>query len=406
LHSVHEEDSIRVKIDQAIRVALLTAGKDPHYALGLLSGLTTERIIIDFIANDEMQKSPIIELPNVNYFNLRGDQDERSSPYDKARRVLKYYVKLFSYAATSESKVFHILWLNKFTYFDGSLLNVYYKILGKKLIYTAHNINIWERDQQDSYFKKLFLKLMYGMMDHIFVHTSRMKQQLVTSYSVEENKISVIPFGINNVIPKSSMSKSQARDCLQIQRDDRIILFFGNIAPYKGLDDLVKALSIVKNKLPGLRLIIAGRIKGAESYWKEIELIIEQYNLSQDIIIKLEYIPDEEVEVYLKSADVLILPYRHIFQSGVVFLSYNFGLPIIATDVGSLAEEIIEGQMGFICKPDDPQDLANAIIKYFESSLYENLESQRETIIEHANKKYSWRNIGNITYKIYKKLLM
>ena len=81
---------------------------------------------------------------------------------------------------------------------------------------------------------------------------------------------------------------------------------------------------------------------------------------------------DADTEIYFKAADVVVLPYTHIFQSGVLFLGYNFGLPAIATDIGSLRDDVIEGETGFICKPCDAIDLANCIRKYFSSPFIEN----------------------------------
>ncbi|MBI4684793.1 MAG: glycosyltransferase [Nitrospirae bacterium] len=86
-------------------------------------------------------------------------------------------------------------------------------------------------------------------------------------------------------------------------------------------------------------------------------------------------------------------------------MAYNFGLPVIATDVGSLREDIIEGETGFISKPEDPQDLAEKIELYFQSDLYKNLESKRQKIIDYANEKYSWEKIGEKTVEVYKKLI-
>ena len=92
---------------------------------------------------------------------------------------------------------------------------------------------------------------------------------------------------------------------------------------------------------------------------------------------RADYIPDDETEVYFKAADVLVLPYRHIYQSGVLFLGYSFGLPVLAADVGSLKDEIIEGKTGFVFRPEDPVDLAKTIEQYFASDLFTNLSSRR-----------------------------
>jgi len=388
-----------------MKIALLTAGKDPHYALGLLSGLVDHNIHIDFIGNDEMQKDEILRKQNVTYYNLRGNQDPFVPISTKVSRVLKYYLKLLNYAAQTDSQLFHILWLNKFFFFDGIFVNAYYKLLGKKLVFTAHNINIRERDGNDHVLNRLFLTFMYRLVDHIFVHTEKMKSELIGDYGVSQDKISAIPFGINNIIPKSHLTKAAARKNLQLSDKDKIILFFGNIAPYKGLEYLVEAFVHVRKLNEGVKLIIAGQIKNCEPYWAKIQGIINDHALSEHIVEKIEYIPDNEVEIYFKSADLLVLPYRHIFQSGVAFLAYSFGLPIVATDVGSLSEEIIEGKTGFLCRPDDPADLADKINVYFNSDLFNNLEAERDKIVKYANETYSWENIGEVTYRIYSKLL-
>jgi glycosyltransferase involved in cell wall biosynthesis len=388
-----------------LKVSLLTGGKDPHYALGLLSGLITKEIDVDFVANDLMKDAEVVKDECVAYYNLRGNQAPDVSFKEKAARVIRYYLKLIAYAAKTDSKIFHILWLNKFTYFDRILLNVYYRLLGKKLIFTAHNVNIEERDARDSFLNRLSLRFMYALASHIFVHTERMKRQLMENFSVGAAKISVIPFGINNIIPRSSLTREEARRRLRLDDDEKTILFFGNIAPYKGLDILIQALTRLKQEGSGPRLLIAGRIKNCQPYWDDILSMIDKYGLKDKIVTKIQYIPDDEVELYYKSADLLILPYRYIFQSGVIFLSYSFGLPVVATDVGTLAEEVLEGETGFMCRPEDPDNLASKIDLYFKSDLYKNLEANREKIIRYANEKYSWENIGELTYEVYKGLL-
>ena len=115
------------------------------------------------------------------------------------------------------------------------------------------------------------------------------------------------------------------------------------------------------------------------------------------MIERIEYVPDADTEIYFKAADVLVLPYVHIFQSGVLFLGYNFGLPVIASDVGSLREDIVEGKTGFVCKPRDPVDLAKSIETYFSSELYRHLDARRQEIRDFANERYSWTRVGEIT---------
>jgi glycosyltransferase involved in cell wall biosynthesis len=153
-------------------------------------------------------------------------------------------------------------------------------------------------------------------------------------------------------------------------------------------------------------LIIAGEPKkGAEEYLRTIEQsVVKSFN-KREVILKMEFIPDRDMELYFKAADVLALPYKEIFQSGVLFLSYSFGLPVVATDVGSFREEIIESSTGFLCRPGDPPELAKAIDRYFDSELYRNLTIRRAEIREHVNSTHSWSTVADLTCSAYAKEL-
>jgi len=100
-----------------------------------------------------------------------------------------------------------------------------------------------------------------------------------------------------------------------------------------------------------------------------------------------------------------VLPYRHIYQSGVLFLGYSFGLPVLAADVGSLKDEIVEGETGFVFRPEDPIDLARAIETYFASDLYKDLSTRRHEIRDYATKQHSWDVVGQMTMSLYAGLL-
>ena len=388
----------------AIRISLLTGGGDKPYALGLAATLAAHGISLDFIGSDDVGPS-LNNNPQVRFLNLRGDQRPEASRMTKVLRVLKYYTRLIRYAAIAKPNVFHILWNNKFEFFDRTLLMVYYRLLGKKILITAHNVNIRRRDSKDSLINRLTLRIQYGLSDHIFVHTEKMKAELVSQFGIPEVRVSVIPFGINNTVPNTALTTREAKKQLGVTGSDKAVLFFGNISPYKGLEYLITAFTEVVRKDRTYRLIIVGKPKQSEGYWNEIRQNILRSGMGDRIIERIEYIPDEETELYFKAADVLVLPYTHIFQSGVLFLGYSFGLPVIAADVGSLREEIIEGKTGFVFKSEDSSELAQVIQAYFESELFRNLERRRPEIREYANERYSWNKVAAKTTGVYSSLL-
>jgi len=141
--------------------------------------------------------------------------------------------------------------------------------------------------------------------------------------------------------------------------------------------------------------------KRSEAYLDEIRQIASRDFKPGEITLKFQFIPDREMEIYLKGGDVLVLPYKDIFQSGVLFLAYTFGLPVVATDVGSFREEIVEGKTGFICKPGDPADLAKSLETYFLSDIYANLHTRRQDIKDYANTVHSWDAVAELTHNAY-----
>jgi glycosyltransferase involved in cell wall biosynthesis len=368
------------------------------------AALALQGIHLDYIGGETVDGPEVRGNPLINVLNIR-DQREQATSMSKVLRVLQYYARLVGYTLTSDCRIFHVLWNNKFELIDRTLLTAFYRLLGKRVILTAHNVNAGKRDGNDSLLNRWSLKCQYALAHHIFVHTSLMKEEFWKEFKVPPEKVTVIPFGINNTLPTTSLTGAEARGRLGIAPGDKAILFFGNIAPYKGIEYLVAALAKLCQVDRTYRLIIAGKPKGCEDYWAGIKADMERLGLKDRVVEKIEYIPDEEVEVYFKAADVLVLPYNHIFQSGVLFLGYSFGLPVVATDVGSLKEEIVPGKTGLVCQPQNPEDLARVLAGYFASELYLQLAQRRQEIRQFANERYSWTRVGEITKSVYANLL-
>ena len=389
----------------AVRIGLLTGADDRSYALGLAASLAQRGVFVDFIGSDNVDGPELHDTPLVQFLNFRGDQSTGASLPRKAIRLVAYYLRLLAYAATAKPKIFHILWNNKFEHFDRTLLMLYYRSLGHRVVLTAHNVNAAKRDGHDSAINRLTLRIQYHLCSHIFVHTPRMRDELQADFGISGKRISVIPFGINNTTPTTAMDSAQARRRLCLAPNERVMLFFGQIAPYKGLEHLVAALPQAFAEDALLRLMIAGKVKrGSEDYWHNIEQALREPALAPRVHKRIEHIQDEDVELYFKAADVLVIPYVHIFQSGVPFLAYSFGLPVIATDVGALRDDIVEGRTGLVCRPRNPVDLSRAIRQYFGGALYADLDAARQDIRNFANDRHSWAKVAAISETVYRRV--
>jgi len=390
-----------------LEVALLTGGQDRSYALGLAMALSSKGMRMDVIGNDGMDSAEFHTTPNLTFLNLGGIQQPKARFLKKLSQVLQYYVRLVRYVSIAKPRLVHILWNGKFEYLDRTVLMFFFKFMGKRVVFTAHNVNKAKRDSEDSLLNRLTLRCQYHLADRIFVHTEKMKRELIEEFGVNSSTVRVIPFGIYNLLPDTDLTPREAKEKLGIGSDERSILFFGRIVPYKGLEYLLAAFEKVHARNPNYRLIIAGEpMKGYEQYVTALLRTIDSGTYRDRVIQKLQFIRDDETELYFKAADTLALPYKSIFQSGVLFVGYTYGLPVIAADVGSFREDIIEGKTGYVFKPGDSADLANALEKYFESDLYKGLERNRREIRNYVTARHSWDKVGEITRSVYEELLM
>jgi D-inositol-3-phosphate glycosyltransferase len=390
-----------------IEIGLLTGCQDRPYAFGLAMALISKGVHLDIIGGDEIDSPELHTTPNLRFLNFRGSQRNDANFAEKLSKLLVYYTKLIRYAARSKPERLHILWNNKFEFFDRTILMLYYKALGKKIALTAHNVNQARRDAKDSWLNRATLRIQYRLCDHIFVHTQRMKDELSQDFDVAEKAVTVIRHPVNDAFPDTELTPADAKRRMGLKNHEKAILFFGRIRPYKGIEYLLNAFRLLSiDEQANYRLIVAGEPKkGSEEYLHEIQQSIKRDFNQGQVILRIQFIPDEEMELYLKGADVLVLPYKEIFQSGVLFLAYSFGLPVVATDVGSFREEIVEGRTGFLCQPGDPAELAKAIETYFASDLFKNLKVSRQELKDYANVNHSWHAVAELTCNAYAKML-
>ena len=387
-------------------LGLLTGCQDRPYALELALSVAAKGVWVDVIGSDEIDSPELHNTPNVRFLNLRGRATEKVGVGTRLWKLADYYAKLMRYAAHEKPKALHILWNNKVEFFDRTILMAYYKMMGKKIAFTAHNVNQARRDARDSFLNRFTLRIQYALCDRIFVHTRKMGDELREGFHVPEEKIVVIRHPVNNVFPDTDLTPAKAKQRLGLRPDEKAVLCLGRLRPYKGVEHLLAAFRPLVEKDQSYRLIIAGEPKkGSEDYRAEIERSVEKDFESGTVILKIQFIPDEDMELYLKAADVLVLPYKEIFQSGVLFLAYSFGLPVVATDVGSFREEIVEGRTGFLANPASTADLAAAIETYFASDLYENLDARRQDIKDYANANHSWSAVADLTRNAYAAML-
>jgi glycosyltransferase involved in cell wall biosynthesis len=159
-----------------------------------------------------------------------------------------------------------------------------------------------------------------------------------------------------------------------------IVLFFGFVRKYKGLEYLIRALPEVLRQTT-VQLLIVGE------FWEDRDAylqMIDEWGLQQHVTVVDRYVPNEEIGLYFSAADVVVLPYVDATQSAVVSLAYAFDKPVITTHVGGLPEVVTDGETGFVVPPRDHAALAAAIVKYFQGDcalrFAANVKARRDTL--------------------------
>jgi glycosyltransferase involved in cell wall biosynthesis len=190
------------------------------------------------------------------------------------------------------------------------------------------------------------------------------------------------------------VDSAEARSKLGIPQSNKVILFFGFIRDYKGLDLLIEAVKLLPNDYT---LIIAGEVYGD---FKRYQNIIDKNSLGKKVQLFTRYIPDNEVPLFFSASDVCVLPYRSGTQSGITGISYHFELPVIVTDAGGLKEMVEDGKTGLVVKEPSPQLIADAIRKYYDEGLKEKFRKE----IQEYKTRHSWSALADDIISFYKTL--
>jgi glycosyltransferase involved in cell wall biosynthesis len=182
---------------------------------------------------------------------------------------------------------------------------------------------------------------------------------------------------------------------LGLQPQDKIILFFGFIRKYKGLDLLLEAMASSQIKAKGIKLMIVGEFYESATPYLQL---IEKLGIQHQVIMKTEFAPDEMVKYYLSAADFVIQPYRNATQSGVTPLAYHFEKPMLVTNVGALADTVPHLKVGVVVEP-NPYEIANGIML-----LYEKGNDYFKPYILQEKQKYTWSQMAQNFLTLYKSL--
>jgi glycosyltransferase involved in cell wall biosynthesis len=243
-----------------------------------------------------------------------------------------------------------------------------------KILFICHNIV----DHESHIFSRICTRAVLSTGDYFFVHSesdAKRLRELVPTASITPTFHPRYDF-----FSTGMLAPSEAKAKLDLHGDT--ILFFGFIRPYKGLEDLLRALPLILQQRHITLLVVGEFWQGRAAFTKQIHAL----HIEHAVRIVDRYVPNEEVGLYFSAADLVILPYVSGTGSGIVQIAYGLEKPVVATRVGSLPEVVEDGRTGYLVDPGDPQALADAVLRFFlEEKTHEFVDN-----IRRARGKFSW----------------
>ncbi|MFC1821542.1 glycosyltransferase family 4 protein [Thermodesulfobacteriota bacterium] len=250
-----------------------------------------------------------------------------------------------------------------------------------KVLFLCHNVV----EHEPTWISKKLARLVLKRGDFFIVHSAEDQSKLLDM--LPDAKVTKTFHPTYDVFNFGDADPQRIRSKYGLKRN--IILFFGFIRSYKGLEYLIRSLPDVLSKMEVSLLVVGEFWKRKDEYLR----LIKGLKLEKNIILVDEYVPNEEVGDYFSASDLVVQPYVEGTGSGVIQIAYGFNKPVIATKVGCLPEVIEDGKTGYLVPPESPHELARAIIKFFRNGNSE--EFSKNIRVENA--KFSWdRLVENI----------
>ncbi len=279
-------------------------------------------------------------------------------------------------------------WHPFFGFCHGAISSLIKKEYPNKILFITENVVSHEANKVDKLLTKIGLRNA-SMFLALSKNVEEELKRFAKGSKIFRSELPIYDCYKSDDQPEISDLKSQ----LGINKDDQVILFFGYVRKYKGLDILLKAFPKILEKFPNTFLLVVGEFyDNPDSYFK----LIEELNITKRVKVINQFVPNEEVAKYYLTSDVVVLPYRSATQSGILNVAYGFNKPVIVTNVGGLAEFVIEGKTGFVVKPDSEDE----IVKGYEEYLSKKDEINFiENIVEY-NRNNSFDNLPKLISQI------
>jgi len=344
-----------------------------EYTIELTEALSEIEDVMLMIPDKQAKRFADVINPNINLYPFYYPRIRNLTNIFMLYNIIKNIIKF-------KPDIIHIQKGHPWFNFALPLLNRYC------LITTIHDVILldWPSQKIPAFTYKPPIKYA----NQLIVHGKKLKEAMIREDKRSADDIHVLPRGVNSIYTRYIKQP--------VEEERHTIMYFGRIWEYKGIRYLIEAEPLITNKVPDIKIVIAG---SGEDFQKYREMMVHK----EKFIVYNKHIPNKIVAELFQKASVVVLPYTDASQSGVVPLAYAFKKPVVITDVGSLPEAVEHGVTGYIVPPKDTKKLAEAIINLLTD------DEKRKRMGMNAYKKtkeeLSWEKIARQTVEVYKKAL-
>jgi D-inositol-3-phosphate glycosyltransferase len=276
-----------------------------------------------------------------------------SPPWVRGLRFLWGSVKALLTARRRGHRVVH---LHFFQVGPLEFFNVLFaRLLGLQVVITAHDVEAFKEGLSTP----MLVRWVYRAAHRVIAHSQVAQRELVQVLGIAQEKIDVILHGNYVASVPAAVTRDMARAHFGISGDKRVLVFFGQIKDVKGLDVLLRGFALARQTDPRLHLLIGGRVWKTD--FSKYARIIQSHGLAPHCSLHIRYIPDAEVAYFYRCADLVVLPYLRIYQSGAVLLAMSHGSPVLVSDIAGMLEVVGDDRTGFVFRSGDPTHLAKRI---------------------------------------------
>lgn len=285
---------------------------------------------------------------------------------------------------------FHFFHVGALQYFSVLVA----RMRGLRVVVSAHDVGSFRAGES-----QWILERLYKASDSLIVYSARGQEMLTMKFGVPAEKVFVVPHGNYAGFLPPLPAQSTAKAAFGYTSDDFVVLFFGQLKRVKRLDLLLKAAAIARSRGGDqIRLLVAG--SAADSDMAAIKQMISDEGLSGTVQLHARYIPNEDLPRYLASADLAVLPYDNIYQSGVVLLAMTNGVPVLTSDIPGMLEVVDHGRTGLTFRAGDANDLANTLLAAARGEW--NFAELSAEASRYVATRHSWTNCALATIKAYR----